>query len=244
MALLGVIGGLGPMATAYFMELLTTMTDADKDQEHLKMIVYSAPDIPDRTEYILGKSNDSPLPGFVEAGRALRSMGVRLLAIPCITAHYFHNEIEAEIGVKTLHAINESAELLCAAGVQCVGLMATDGTIQSGLFQKALEEKGIGVILPSFEGQRRVMSLIYDDVKQGRAPNMAAFDQVKDELQNRGAQIILLGCTELSVIKRDHELGEGILDVMEVLASAAITACGKRVRAEYKQLVPFYTQLS
>lgn len=237
MALLGVIGGLGPMATAYFMELITAMTDAARDQDHLRMIVYSAPDIPDRTEYILGKSKDDPLPGIVEAGRALRTMGAGLLAIPCITAHYFHNEIEAQVGVKTLHAINESAELLCAAGVHCVGLMATDGTLKSGLFQKALAQKGIRLLMPSEEGQRRVMSLIYDDVKQGRAPNMTAFGQVRDELRAQGAQVVLLGCTELSVIKRDHDLGEGILDVMEVLASAAVTACGKQVRDEYKQLV-------
>lgn len=237
MALLGVIGGLGPMATAYFMELVTSMTDASTDQAHLKMIIYSAPDIPDRTDYILGRSKSSPLPGFVQAGRALKSMGADLLAIPCITAHYFHDDIEKQVGVKTLHAINECAVLLREVGANCVGLMATDGTVESGLFQNSLEKQGISVVLPSEAGQRSVMSLIYDDVKRGNAPDMNRFERVRDELTQKGAEVILLGCTELSLIKRDHRLGDGILDVMEVLASSAITACGKQVRAQYRNLV-------
>lgn len=224
------------MATAYFMELVTAMTDAATDQEHLKMIIYSAPDIPDRTDYILGKSTDSPLPGFVQAGISLKTLGVDLLAIPCITAHYFHNEIESQVGVKTLHAIWETADLLAESGVSRVGLMATDGTIQSGLFQTALLQRGITPILPSEAGQRGVMSLIYNDVKQGKAPDMTLFNAVCDELFDSGAQVILLGCTELSVIKRDHVLGEGILDVMEVLAKSAITACGKQVRPQFERL--------
>lgn len=236
MALLGVIGGLGPMATAYFMELVTAMTDASTDQAHLKMIIYSAPDIPDRTEYILGKSTDNPLPGFVEAGISLKSLGVDLLAIPCITAHYFHNEIEERVGIQTLHAIRLTADLLEESGISRVGLMATDGTIQSGLFQNALAQRGITPVLPSDEGQARVRSLIYNDVKQGKSPDMTAFNAVREELFANGAQVILLGCTELSVIKRDHALGEGILDVMEVLAKSAITACGKNVRPQYERL--------
>lgn len=243
MALLGVIGGLGPMATAYFMELVTAMTDAETDQAHLKMIVYSAPDIPDRTDYILGKSADSPLPGFISAGISLKTLGVDLLAIPCITAHYFHNEIEAQVGIKTLHAIHETADLLAESGVLRVGLMATDGTIQSGLFQAALEQRGIDPVLPSEEGQKCVMSLIYNDVKQGKAPDMIAFRAVCDELFDNGAQVILLGCTELSVIKRDHVLGDGILDVMEVLAKSAITACGKQVRPQFERLFTLKAQI-
>lgn len=224
------------MATAYFMELVTDMTDAATDQEHLKMIVYSAPDIPDRTAYILGNSTDSPLPGFVEAGLSLKSMGVDLLAIPCITAHYFHNDIESRVGVKTLHAINECADLLRAEGVRRVGLMATDGTLQSGLFQTALQMRGIEPVLPSAAGQRSVMSLIYDDVKQGNAPDMESFFAVKHELCERGAEVVLLGCTELSVIKRDHDTGDGVLDVLEVLVKSAVTACGKNVRPRYEKL--------
>ena len=236
MAILGVVGGLGPMATAYFMHLVTGMTEAATDQEHLRMLIYSAPDIPDRTAYILGRSDKSPLPGIVEAGKALKSIGAEVIAIPCITAHYFQSEIERELGIPTLNAIAGCAELLAEHGIKTVGLMATEGTVSSGIFQRELEKKGITLITPDKEGQQTVTSLIYDDVKQGRQPDMKAFYRVKKALQVRGAEVILLGCTELSVIKRDNNTGENVLDVMEVLAAMSITACGKNIRKECKLL--------
>ena len=237
MAFLGVIGGLGPMATAYFMELITAMTAAEKDQEHLKMLVYSVPALPDRTAYILGKSKESPLSGLVEAGRALGTLGVDLLAIPCITAHYFHEQIEEQTGISVVHAIRESAVLLKEAGVSRVGLMATDGTVQSKLFQKEFEKQGIAVMIPSESGQAKVMSRIYDDVKMGNAPDMTAFEEVGKELRAQGAQVILLGCTELSLIKRSNPLSREYLDVMEVLARAVLLKTGTPIREEYKDLL-------
>ena len=237
MKFLGVIGGLGPMATAYFLELLTAMTDARRDQEHLKLAVYSAPDIPDRTAYIIGRSQESPLPGFIAAGRALKSLGADLLAIPCITAHYFHEEIERGTGIRTLHAIRDSAAMLKAAGLEKVGLMATDGTIRSRVFQEELERQGLSVVLPDEGGQKGVMSLIYDDIKQGKKADLSLFSSIRDDLMERGTQTVLLGCTELSLIKRDYPLGPGILDVMEVLARAAVLECGGRLRPEYENLL-------
>ncbi|MBQ3229627.1 MAG: amino acid racemase [Clostridia bacterium] len=237
MALLGVIGGLGPLATAYFMELITVMTDAEKDQQHLKMVIYSDPEIPDRTDYILGKSDKSPLPGFASAGKALQSLGCDVLAIPCITAHCFHEQIEAASGVETLHAIRDTALLLKQAGIKKAGLMATDGTVQSRVFQNELEKNGIEVVLPSESAQKDVMALIYRDIKCGRAPDMDAFFRVKSELSANGAQAVLLGCTELSLIKRSNDTGKCILDVMEVLARSAILKCGKPLRTEYEKLI-------
>lgn len=229
MALLGVIGGLGPMATAYFMELVTSMTDAHCDQEHMRMLIYSVPDTPDRTAYILRRSSASPLPQMLEAGLALKSIGADVLAVPCMTAHYFHRQLEAGIGLPVLNAIESCASLLKERGVANAGLMATEGTVQTGLFQRALESCGIALTLPDREGQRAVTSLIFDDVKSGRQPDMDSFARVRDELRDKGAEVVLLGCTELSVIKRDYDVGEGVLDVMEVLACAAIAACGRQL---------------
>ena len=229
MALLGVIGGLGPMATAYFMELITSMTDAGCDQEHMRMLVYSIPDTPDRTSFILGRSQASPLPNMLEAGRALKSLGVDVIAVPCITAHYFHLELETGLGVRILHAIRDCSDLLKESGVTNVGLMATEGTVSTGLFQRELQGRGITLTVPGQEGQRAVTSLIYDDVKRGRRPDMDSFHRVKNELRQRGAEVVLLGCTELSVIKRENDTGSGVLDVMEVLASSAVKVCGKKL---------------
>lgn len=232
MAFLGVIGGLGPMATAYFMELVTAMTKAGTDQEHIKMAVYSAPDIPDRTDFILGRSDKSPLPGIINAGLALKSIGADIIAIPCVTAHYFHAEIESALGIKTLHAIRECAELLTVAGIRRVGIMATEGTVNSGIFRRVLDEYGISAVVPSIQGQKKVNSLIYDNIKRGLPPEEKNFFAVKDELLSNGANAVILGCTELSLIKRDLDTGKNVLDITEVLAKASVLACGRELSKE------------
>ena len=232
MALLGIIGGLGPMATAYFMQLITEMTDAVTDQEHLRMVIFSAPDIPDRTEYIIGKSDNSPLSGILEAGLSLKKIGADVIAIPCITAHYFQGDIENGLGITTLNVIAGCSDLLAKRNVKKVGLMATEGTVKSNLFQREFKKKGITVLIPEKKDQDIVTSLIYNDVKKGRNPDMSAFYYVKNKLLQSGAEIVILGCTELSVIKRDNDTGDRVLDAMEVLASMAINACGKKVRKD------------
>lgn len=232
MDLLGIIGGLGPMATAYFMQLITEMTDAVTDQEHLRMVIFSAPDIPDRTEYIIGKSDNSPLPGIIEAGLSLKRIGADVIAIPCITAHYFQSDIENGLGITTLNVIAGCCDFLAKLNVKKVGLMATEGTVKSNLFQREFKKKGITVLIPEKKDQDIVTSLIYNDVKKGRDPDMSAFYYVKNRLLQSGAEIVILGCTELSVIKRDNDTGDRVLDAMEVLASMAITACGKKVRKD------------
>lgn len=233
---LGVIGGLGPMATAYYLELVIRMTDAKRDQEHPEIIILNIPSIPDRTAFILDKSQDDPLDPMVELGKQLKSLGATVVATPCITAHYFHEALQDGIGLPVIHAIRATAELLRGAGVRKVGLMATDGTVQSGIFQRQVEECGMELVLPSQEGQRGVMNLIYDQVKAGLEPDMSLFASIRDELCRNGAQVVVLGCTELSLLKKDHDLGSGILDALEVLAKESVLACGKAVKPEYDQL--------
>ncbi len=108
---LGVIGGLGPMATAYFLQLITQMSDAETDQEHMEILLHSNPRIPDRTRFILGQSEEDPLPQMIEVGIDLRSQGAEVIAIPCVTAHYFQKRLEREIGIPILDAIRET--VLC-----------------------------------------------------------------------------------------------------------------------------------
>lgn len=237
---LGVIGGLGPMATAYYLELVIRMTDAVRDQEHPEIVILNIPSIPDRTAYILGRSVESPLEPMVELGKQLKSLGASVVATPCITAHYFHEALQDGIGLPLIHGIRCTAQTLRDAGVRKVGLMATDGTVQSGIFQRQVEELGMELVLPGEEGQRGVMTLIYDQVKAGLEPDMALFATIRDELRSKGAQAVVLGCTELSLLKKQQDLGGGILDALEVLAKESVLACGKRVKAEYDQLfIPF-----
>lgn len=234
---LGVIGGLGPMATVYFLKLVVSMTKSRRDQDHLEMIVYNCPQIPDRTDYLLGRSEESPLPHMLALGQRLSRQGASCIAIPCITAYSFHKEIEEGSGLRVLTGIPEMVDLLKASGVSSVGLMATDGTIASGFFQNAFEAQDMKIVLPSEKHQKLVMSLIYDDVKAGNSPDLNKFRQVKEHLTlEGGAQAVILGCTELSVIKQDYDLGAGICDCMEMLARTAVLACGKELNPKYETI--------
>ena len=234
--ILGVLGGLGPMATAYYLELMIKMTDAATDQEHLQSIVMNFPTVPDRTAYILGRSEESPLGPMVALGQQLKAMGAAVIATPCITAHYFHQDLQEGIGLPMIHGIECIARQLAQAGISRVGLMATDGTVQSGIFQRQVEEQGMELILPDVEGQAAVMQLIYDQVKAGKQPELALFESVKEQLRSSGAQVVVLGCTELSMLKKEFPLGDGILDALEVLAQESVLACGKQIKPEYQQL--------
>lgn len=232
---LGVIGGLGPMATAYFLQLLTQMNDAKHDQEHIETFIYSKPSIPDRTRYILGQSEENPVPEIVSAGKLLKAAGAEMLAIPCITAHFFHAELEKEIGLPIINAIRETVLYLKERNIGRVGILATDGTIQSRLFQKAFEEEKIQSIIPDENEQKEIMNIIYKDVKAGQAINRENFFRVSQQLFERRAQVIILACTELSIVKRDFSLPAGYLDVMEVLSMNAVKHCGN-LREEYQEL--------
>lgn len=239
--ILGVLGGLGPMATAYYLELMIKMTDADTDQEHLQSIVMNFPTIPDRTAYILGRSEESPLAPMVALGQQMKAMGASVIATPCITAHYFHQELQEGIGLPMIHGIECIARQLAEAGIRRVGLMATDGTVQSGIFQRQVEAQGMELVLPDQQGQAGVMTLIYDQVKAGKEPDPVLFETIKKQLRSKGAQVVVLGCTELSLLKKQSDLGDGILDALEVLAQESVLACGKRVKPEYQQLFTSFT---
>lgn len=233
----GIIGGLGPMATAYLLQLIVDMTDAKTDQEHLDAIIFNRPGVPDRTAYILDHSKPSPVPPMVDMAQKLEALGVCAIGTPCVTAHSFHEELQSSVKVPFIHMVQETAAYLKAAGCRKAGIMATSGTVHMGLFQTALTEAGLDYALPDEAMQKNVMSLIYDNVKAGLAADMAKFRAVSDALRKDGCDAIILGCTELSIIKRDNEIGSGYLDALEILARAAILTCGKKIKSEYDSLL-------
>ena len=233
---LGIIGGLGPMATVYFMQLLTQMSAAKTDQEHMEIYMVSCPGIPDRTKYILGESELSPVGEMIEAGKKLAGLGADVLAIPCITAHYFHSELERDIGLPIFNAIDETTIYLESKQIKRVGILATDGTIKSGLFGNALKCRGIESIVPDENDQSLIRELIYNDIKAGKKADIEIFKNVSERLRERGAQVLILACTELSLIKRDYDIGRGYLDVMEVLAAKVVKTCNS-LKKEYEDLI-------
>ncbi|MBR0397514.1 MAG: amino acid racemase [Eubacterium sp.] len=234
---LGVIGGVGPMATAYFLERVVTMTDAETDQEHLEMLIYNRPSIPDRTAYILGESEESPVPKITESALTLQRQGADSLCILCVTAHTFYDEIVSSVSVPLIHMVRETACTLKDAGIKKAGVLATDGTISGGVFQKELLASGITPVIPSEKEQKIIMHVIYHCVKANRPVDIRGFMQVVASLQKQGAEMIILGCTELSVVKNIFHLGHGYLDVMDVLARKVILDGGKRLKPAYQELI-------
>ena len=221
---LGIIGGLGPMASVYFWELVEQYTDANGDQEHISVSIISIPETPDRTAYILDHAKKNPLEHLVEAGVKLKNIGAEYIAIPCITSHYFHEKLEERIGLPIINLPMELAVSLQSEKVHAVGILATSGTIKSGFLQNALQKNDIKAVIPNELEQQTIMRIIYEELKAGKEPDVKGVLEVGEQLKNRGADRILLGCTELSLIKRDYggKLPDYYIDSLEVLAKAAV----------------------
>ena len=234
---LGIIGGMGPMATVYFMEMIVKMTDADTDNEHVPMLVCNQTSIPDRTKFMLGRSTKNPLPEILKASDILNKNEVEFISIPCVTAHYFYKDIAEHSRAPVINMVRETAAYLKEFGVKQVGIMATEGTITCSFMQKELEDLGLEVHLPSKKGQASLMNIIYKQVKADKTVDMAEFFDVERELRISGAEVILLGCTELSLIKRDYRIGTGFLDMMELLAAKSLISCGAVLKSEYLKLI-------
>ena len=226
---LGILGGLGPAASVYFYQLITRHTEALCDQDHLDIVLISKASIPDRTDYILGKSGESPLPAMVQGVKKLAEAGAQLIAIPCNTAHYFYDEIERLSPVPVLNIVRETVLLAKDAGIRKLGIMATEGTVLSGTYQKVCASLGVESVLPEASSLQALMDIIYKEIKTAKEPDMEAFLAVADELYKNGAEAIVLGCTELSLIRGLEKYSEyRFIDSLHVLAFRAIEACGKK----------------
>ncbi len=233
---LGIIGGVGPMATVYFMEMLIDMTDAARDQDHINMIVYNHSTIPDRTDYILDKSKKDPLPDMIHDAKMLQSAGADLVVVPCNTAQYFLEGIKASIKIPMLNIVDETVAYAKRAvpGLKRLGILATNGTVKSGVYDKACKEHLIECVVPNEAAQQIVMKIIYEQVKAGKMADISAVMSVIESMKSAGCQAVVLGCTELSLVKKSFSITRpDVIDSLEVLAKRTILACGKKLKARY-----------
>ncbi len=225
--LLGILGGLGPMSTFYFCELLTSHTNAKTDADHMDMLISSRASTPDRTAYILGKCKENPLPAMQQEAHRLTAAGADLLVIPCNTAHYFYDALAEETKIPILNIIEETVRFMRLNGVRACGLLATEGTVASGSYHRLCEAAGIRCLTPTDEEQQQISDMIYGAIKQNKPIDFAAFFRISQALLNRGCECLVLGCTELSLLKREGLTQPWYLDSLEVLAYRTILACGK-----------------
>ena len=233
--ILGVLGGMGPQATNTFYQRIIDRTQAESDQEHLRVLIWSDAKIPDRTAGILGTPDqaEAVYQHLLADAKLLERAGCTVLAIPCNTSHYFVDRIQQEIGIPILHMIRETARLLVSQGKKRPGILATDGTIQTGLYQKEFAALGVHAAAPRPAAQKQVMSLIYDDIKAGKAGDPEKFTAFTKDLVEQGCDCAVLACTELSVFANQHHLSPFYTDAMAVLAQRSIEACHKPLRAVF-----------
>lgn len=230
--ILGVLGGMGPQATNTFYQRIIDRTQAEKDQEHLQVLIWSDAKIPDRTAGILAgpEAAEQVYQALLDGARLLERAGCTVLAIPCNTSHYFADRLQAQLKIPLIHMIRETVAAIQAMGKKTVGILATDGTVRTGIYQKELTAAGLTPVTLPEELQQVVMSIIYDEIKKGETGSREKFGEVDAWLRQAGCDCAILGCTELSVYRALHSLPPYYMDAMEVLAEQAILRCGKQLR--------------
>lgn len=224
--ILGIIGGMGPEATVSFYSRIIKMTTVDKDQDHFRVVIDSNPKIPDRTDSILNKG-PSPLPKLIETAKNLESLGVEIAGIPCITAHYYLNALRKETSIKILSATEVVHDKISKTypNIKKVGILATSGTVQTGLFDQQLTD--FNIIYPTRDSQeKKVMEAIYGDEgikrKGINKKSLNLLIAAGNELIENGAEIIIAGCTEIGVILNEDYFNCPFMDPMDVLAEYMI----------------------
>lgn len=229
---IGILGGMGPLATVDLYRMIVESTRADCDNDHIRVYIDSNAAIPDRTAAILRGGAD-PVPEMLSALRNLEKCGADCVIMPCNTAHYFLPRLQAETALPIL-------DMPAIAAARCAELfpgkraciLATKGTLESGVYARALEREGVAFMTPEEAERDELMRLIYDVVKASKpiAPERENWRRLLERLRERGAAYFILGCTELPILS--GILGEPgpFVDPSMELAKAAIRFCGYEVK--------------
>ncbi len=231
MKTIGIIGGMGPLATADLYKKITVNTAADSDQQQIHIVIDSNTAIPDRTRAIIAGGED-PVAQMTASIKRLAQCGADFLIMPCNTAHYFYDRLCAVSPVPILNMLAATvAHIRDTFGPgKTVGLLATDGTIQSGIYDTYLKEAGMNVVKPATT-QAKVMEFIYDGIKKNNLSiGIDGLMAAADEMQAMGADLFILGCTELSAATDYYSFDDRFVDPLLVLAKKSIVEAGAQVK--------------
>lgn len=228
---LGVLGGMGPAATSLFFERVIENTVAHQDQDHIDMVILNHATIPDRTRAILEDNKEPFLEAVQKDFQILEAAGIDNIAIPCNTSHYFIQEMQEMTQVPIINMIEETAQFIHRKfGQAKVGILATDGTINTGIYQKACHKYTMKAHVPTVQVQEQVMRTIYD-FKADKPIDVPGFQQIiKSLLEEEQCDCVILGCTELSCIELDEQVKPYCVDAMQVLVNEAIERSGKALK--------------
>ncbi len=227
---LGVLGGMGAAATALFYQEITAHTQAACDQQHIDTLILSHASLPDRTQAI-ATHRDAPLQeALIQDAKMLERLGADLIAMPCNTAHRYFDAVQSALTVPLLNMVEESVTkaLACGEDGRGIGVLCTDGTRASGVYDHACDRLGARAVYPSPDAQAALTRLIYDHVKRGTSGGEALFVTAYDELKSAGCPTVILGCTELSVFRSRYGTPQDCIDSTDCLVRAVIHRFGKR----------------
>lgn len=216
------------MSSAYFYELITEHTAALRDQDHIDIILSSRSTTPDRTDYILGKSKESPLPAMISDAKSLEEYGATAIVIPCNTAHYFIDEVRSSVSVPVPSIITETVLHIKKCGFKKAAILATEGTLVSGSYQHEFIKQNLGFMIPDKDGTAKLMDIIYGKVKKGTIPPAEELYDVLSPMFDAGCDCAVLGCTELSLLGKSMRDDSRIIDSLMVLADCSIKLMGHR----------------
>jgi aspartate racemase len=228
---IGILGGMGPEATADFFREIIRLTPAQKDQDHIPVLIYSDPRVPERTPAIVGAGED-PTPYLLNGARVLEKAGAGIIAVPCNTAHYFLPRVRSQVRVTILDMIEETFRTTRAAvaGTAAVGLLATQGTVRSGVYRDLFARHGMEVLVPNAADQERVQQAILQ-IKAGSYDRSGqdTFESIGAGLVESGAGAVILGCTEIPLAFKVDRVAYPVVNATRVLAQAAVDwALGRR----------------
>jgi aspartate racemase len=223
---IGILGGMGPEATAYLFRLIIDLTKAESDQDHIPMIVFNNPQIPDRTAAIKGKG-PSPLPVLIQGAQLLEKAGAHMVLMPCVTAHYYYKDIVSHIHIPFIHLLEEAkAHIQTEYGqVKKAGLLASSGTVQSRIFQELFRGSGVEILVPDEEHQNLLMKALYqkEGVKAGfKELPRKMISRVLQNLFQQQAEAVIAGCTEIPLILGQADMDIPFINPLRIMAEKSI----------------------
>jgi len=218
---LGILGGMGPAASAEYITRLIAQTTASCDQEHVPFVLWNEPRIPDRSTSLLN-GDDRPLPFLLQGVQVLKAVGCTLIVIPCNTAHFWYDEL-IKLKVPILHIVDSVAYALCDLDITgTIGIMGTQATIELGLYQDRLTDWNC--IIPTQEEMDNIVQPAIDLIKAGdMVKSQVMLMSVVDSLISRGAKAVVLGCTEIPLAVKEHsQNGVPLINSIDSLVKAAL----------------------
>lgn len=227
----GVIGGLGPLATLDFFQRVLDRTRAPREQDHLRLIIDNNTKVPDRNAFRRGEG-PSPAPALAASAKGLQDAGADFIVMACNTTHAWEAEIRAAISVPFLSIINVTVEAVADLAPEAVGVLAVDACLAADLYQGALAKAGIRAVLLSADSQRTFMELIYR-IKSGDSGDTVkrAMTTLARRLEAQGAEVIIAGCTEIPIVLTADDIDGELVSSTDVLVERTIVMAGGELKA-------------